>query len=273
MPADPREAAELYCIGECDSAQLREIESRVAAGDRALAEEIAKLRGVTEALLSASAPMAPDAAVRARLERFLADDGARELPEAISIRGGGGALAGASKGWSVSRVAPWLLAAASIALAVFAWTTRPGAPGVVTPPSASERLAELRASAGTKVWMVGAQGEWQAKGAGVGELVWNEREQRGFLRVKSLDANDAGKEQYQAWLFDGTRGKEAVSGGVFDAPAEVDAQGYRIVEIRPDLRVGELTTFAVTIERPGGVVVTDASRLVLLATPPAGGAG
>jgi hypothetical protein len=284
LPADPREAAELYCLGECDSSQLREVEARLKRGDDALATEIASLRALTDALLSAPAPIAPDPRVRAGLERFLAEDATRDRPEAIALRAGAAHRASASttgaRSWSIGRIAPWLLAAASITLAVFAWTTRstpttptiPTPPIVVAPPSPSEQLASLRAAPGTQVWTVGAQGEWQSKGAGVGELVWNSSEQRGFLRVKALNANDPGKEQYQAWLFDAKRGKEAVSGGVFDAPAPVDADGYRIVPIRPDLTVGDLTTFAVTIERPGGVVVTDASRLVLLATAP-GGAG
>jgi Anti-sigma-K factor rskA len=116
------------------------------------------------------------------------------------------------------------------------------------------------------VWKVGATGAWQAKGQ-VGSVIWNPRLQRAYLRIAGVDPNDPVREQYQAWLFDAGREKYAVSGGVFDLSASTprDDAGNYIVPIRPDLPVGSLTQFAVTIERPGGVVVTDGKRLVLSA--------
>jgi hypothetical protein len=51
------------------------------------------------------------------------------------------------------------------------------------------------------------------------------------------------------------------------AQAETDEQGRVLVHFRPKLNVGDPAAFAVTRERPGGVVVTDQSGLILLGTP------
>ena len=53
-----------------------------------------------------------------------------------------------------------------------------------------------------------------------------------------------------------------MDGGVFD----VSADGEVIVPIDPKLGVVDPTLFAVTIEKPGGVVVSSRERLPLLAS-------
>lgn len=94
-----------------------------------------------------------------------------------------------------------------------------------------------------------------------GEVVWNNPEQQGYLVIDGLPANDPTKEQYQLWIFDRQRdARYPVDGGVFDAKG-----GKTIVPIRAKLNVGEPTLFAVTVEQPGGVVVSDRSKLVWLA--------
>jgi hypothetical protein len=52
-----------------------------------------------------------------------------------------------------------------------------------------------------------------------------------------------------------------VDGGVFD----VTTEGEVLVSIHPKLKVQEAFLFAVTIEKPGGVVVSSRERLPLLA--------
>ena len=52
-----------------------------------------------------------------------------------------------------------------------------------------------------------------------------------------------------------------MDGGVFDVPAA----GEVVVPIRARLRILEPTFFAVTIEQPGGVEVSERERLPLLA--------
>lgn len=81
---------------------------------------------------------------------------------------------------------------------------------------------------------------------------------------QNMKPNDPYVEQYQLWVFDSKRDERfPVDGGVFN----ISSTGETIVAIRTAVRVEDATLFAVTIERPGGVVVSDRSRLPLLAQP------
>lgn len=127
-------------------------------------------------------------------------------------------------------------------------------------------VAELKAKAGTLITPFTATGDANAPTL-QGEVVWNQSEQRGFLRLKGVTNNDPTKEQYQIWIFDGGRDADfPVDGGVFDvASQEVDPQGELVVPIRAKLEVRQPAAFAFTVERPGGVVVTKRDRVVGLA--------
>jgi hypothetical protein len=102
-----------------------------------------------------------------------------------------------------------------------------------------------------------------------GDVVWNQRLQKGFLRFKGLAVNNPSAEQYQLWIFDPARPSEyPVDGGVFDArQAFTDAStGDMVIPIDPKLLVrGNPAAFAVTVEQAGGVVVTDRKRVFALA--------
>lgn len=147
---------------------------------------------------------------------------------------------------------PWAVAAASVIVAAVGWWPRltPSAP----PPTGTvERLALT--SPGS------AAGERP-----VGELTWDAEAQRGTMRFVGLAPNDPAREQYQLWIFDRERDERfPVDGGVFDIPAGVDTAGVS-VEYAARLPVGRAYLFAVTAERPGGVVVSDRSRIVAVAT-------
>ena len=80
---------------------------------------------------------------------------------------------------------------------------------------------------------------------------------------EGLPANDPEQGQYQLWIFDADHPAETpVDGGVFDS------DGARIrVPIDAKLGVRDPSLFAVTYERPGGVVVSKRDRLVLTAAP------
>lgn len=96
-----------------------------------------------------------------------------------------------------------------------------------------------------------------------GDVVWSDATQTGYMRFRGLKANDPEVEQYQLWVFDADRDdKHPVDGGVFDIPAGADEA---IVAIDAKLPVSKAVLFAITVERPGGVVVSDRSRLPLLA--------
>ena len=74
--------------------------------------------------------------------------------------------------------------------------------------------------------------------------------------------NDPAMRQYQLWIFDGGRDKRyPVDGGVFDIPANATEV---VLPIRAALPVLSPKAFAVTIEKPGGVVVSGREHVVAL---------
>ena len=100
-----------------------------------------------------------------------------------------------------------------------------------------------------------------ASGA-TGDVVWSTAEQRGYLRFVDLAVNDPAREQYQLWIFDVAQDERyPVDGGVFD----VASSGEVVVAIDSKLAIQEATLFAITVEKPGGVVVSSRERLPLLA--------
>ena len=163
-------------------------------------------------------------------------------------------------------IAPWLAAAACLLLAVGTWWwTRTQTPTQVAEPkqlSPSEQRAKLIAEAAdvtTIKWT--ATPDPNAKGAS-GDVVWSAREQKGYMRFVGLTPNDRATFQYQLWIFDKNRDdKFPVDGGVFD----VSSTGEVIVPITAKLKVDDVALFAVTIERPGGVVVSKRERIVVTA--------
>ena len=82
------------------------------------------------------------------------------------------------------------------------------------------------------------------------------------MRFTGLAVNDPTQYQYQLWIFDKARDEKfPVDGGVFD----VSSTGEVTVVISPKLHVTDATLFAVTIEKPGGVVVSKRERIVVTA--------
>ncbi len=99
-----------------------------------------------------------------------------------------------------------------------------------------------------------------------GDVVWSQSRQQGYMRFRGLAANDPAVEQYQLWIFDAERdAAHPVDGGVFDV---ADADGEVCVPIDARLPIGKPTLFAITVEKPGGVVVSKRERLPLLAKVP-----
>jgi len=174
----------------------------------------------------------------------------------------------------------WLVAAACLLLAIGAalWASRAPAERVVTirvpippppvpsPPSPAEARRELVLHA-TDVQQFAWTPTKDAAAAGVsGDVVWSETAQRGFMRFVGLAPNDPRRLQYQLWIFDQARDQAyPVDGGVFD----VGAAGEIIVPITAKLAIARPALFAITIERPGGVVVSKREHIVVTAGPPA----
>ena len=95
-----------------------------------------------------------------------------------------------------------------------------------------------------------------------GDIVWSDTMQTGYMRFRGLPVNDKAKETYQLWIFDETQDeKTPIDGGTFD----VDQNGEVIVPIRAKLRPKNPKMFAVTVEKPGGVVVSKREKVAALA--------
>ena len=100
--------------------------------------------------------------------------------------------------------------------------------------------------------------------------MWSPSLQEGYLRINGLAPNDPRILQYQLWIFDKRRDDRfPVDGGVFD----IAPTGEVVIKISPKLFVAEPVLFAITIEPPGGVVVSKRERIVVTAAPAKGSRG
>jgi hypothetical protein len=157
----------------------------------------------------------------------------------------------------------WVAAAASLLVAVSVWRLLPvRVPQEALNPSAER--ASLLASGRAVL-----KGDWSAGGdlsglAVHGDVVWDQARQTGYMRFSGLARNNPRQEQYQLWIFDQQRDQRyPVDGGTFN----VTASGDVVVRIQARLRVDSPTLFAVTVERPGGVVVSSRARMAAVAHP------
>jgi hypothetical protein len=247
------------------------------------------------AVAATDATPLPDA-LRARLERdaaeFLAGAATATPPPggAAAAAGWSGSSAANDAATEPARRAPidaarrtpaggWWAAAACLLLALFAWYrapqtvfvpapvahTEPMPPSPQAPPPvptpAIER-AELLARADTLKIPLAATKD-PAAGSVTGDVVWDPVAQRGYMRFVGLPHNDPSVHQYQIWIFDGDRDQRyPVDGGIFDVPGD---GGEVIVPIHHVIPVHVAKAFAVTVEKPGGVVVSAREHVVVLA--------
>ncbi len=160
---------------------------------------------------------------------------------------------------------PWLAAAAALALAVLGWWPRVGdldvGPGGL-PPSIADLRAQMIAATTDSLQIDWTATEDPVASDARGDVVWNNQRQRGFMRFAGLAPNDPSESQYQLWIFDAAQDERfPVDGGVFD----VGPDGETVIAIDPKIQIVDPTLFAVTVEKPGGVVVSSRERIVLVA--------
>lgn len=213
-----------------------------ALGERAAIERAAALAG----LVVDGAPADDGAARQAALVARLHADAAAYF--AARPRPG--------MPWShrVLHVAPWLLAAASVALLL--WPHGPSAP-------AAARAALLQQPATQWVRWDWQPGPSPRRGAVQGDVVWAVGSDEGYLRLSGLPALDAGH-RYQLWIVDSARQGPPVDGGVLAMPG---ASGEVVVPVRARLKVGSEAAFVLTIEAADGVVVSAQEHVVAIAKP------
>ena len=82
------------------------------------------------------------------------------------------------------------------------------------------------------------------------------------MSLANLPVNDPKKNQYQLWIVDPERDEKPVDGGVFDISSK---DGTTIIPIRNPLVVKDPKLFVITLEQPGGVVVSK-QEVVVAAT-------
>jgi anti-sigma-K factor RskA len=161
-----------------------------------------------------------------------------------------------------------LTVAACLMLAVGWWRWNQSGPAPSPADRRNEMLARINLPGNDVIrleWT--ATADPAAKGAS-GEVVWSSETQEGYMLFRGLASNSPTREQYQLWVFDASRDERyPVDGGVFDIP---EGAGEVVVPIRVKLGVSRPTLFAVTVEPPGGVVVSSRERLPLLAKVKAG---
>ncbi len=95
-----------------------------------------------------------------------------------------------------------------------------------------------------------------------GDIVWSDAAQAGYMRFRGLPVNDKDKETYQLWIFDETQDeKTPIDGGTFD----IGDNGDVIIPVNAKLKASKPKMFAVTVEKPGGVVVSKREKIAALA--------
>jgi hypothetical protein len=199
---------------------------------------------------------------------------ALSLTEAPPVR-----PAAAVRGPGVIGLIGWLAAAACLAFAAIVWNAQQ-APVALTP---EKQLASLESRAGIirTDWLglddAGlAEGPHRLDTGLTGRVVWDPATNEGCMVFEGLAANDPTTFQYQLWIFDSTRptghlpqfgegilSQRPVDGGVFDVDSATAVGGKVIVPIRAKLPIGQAAIFAVTVEPPGGVVVSDRDVVTL----------
>jgi hypothetical protein len=162
-----------------------------------------------------------------------------------------------------------LAAAASLALAFNLFYTTPPVVDVVQGPDATpekkltpaeerQRLIESAPDLARGSFGPGNVKELTP----AGDIVWSDAKQTGYMRLSGLPVNDPNKETYQLWIFDETQDdKTPIDGGTFN----VGSDGEVIVPINAKLAPRNTKMYAITVEKPGGVVVSKRETIVALA--------
>jgi len=95
-----------------------------------------------------------------------------------------------------------------------------------------------------------------------GDVVWSDSMQEGYLRLSGLPKNNKATSTYQLWIVDETQDpKTPIDGGTFD----VTEDGEVVIPINAKLKARNPKAFAITMEKPGGVVVSKGEKVPALA--------
>ena len=238
---DPSQAEELDQLIE-QAEQGEDLEGLELAA--AAAYQVFDMQSVTE-----QEPM-PEALS----ERLIASGVARIASKADSAEHaaplpftGGGSTAGSGlrhPAWG------WLAAAAVMVLSVTTWLVMSINN---TPAGYSSQRQQLLTQASDVTRTEWVQSEDPVYGKVRGDVIWSDQRQQGYMRLVGMPVNDPDVQQYQLWIVDPDVDNHPVDGGVFD----VNEDGEVIIPIDAKLKVDHPSVFAITVEKPGGVVVSE----------------
>lgn len=168
-------------------------------------------------------------------------------------------------------LAGWLVAAALLVLAIAGWWPRITS---WSPVGQGSRVAQLSAELSRKAMIDSGPATvrrwpWSEQAGSApglaGDVVWDLHLQQGYLKFAGLEPNDPSRHQYQLWIVDAARDQRyPVDGGVFDVP---QSQHEVVIPVHAAVPVREPVAFVVTVEKPGGTVVSGRERIVAVARP------
>jgi anti-sigma-K factor RskA len=193
---------------------------------------------------------------------------ARERARARALEGAPDSLSSAvlpmSRGAQMARWATYVSAVAALlmlGIALWLFTTRNQGP---TPEQVQAKVE----GRGDKLeWSFTAKPDPAVRTDAGGSVLWSSELQAGVMTIRGLEANDPSAAQYQLWIVDRNRDGPPVDGGVFDVRASEGTTEVRVA-IDAKLLVSDPAAFVITVERPGGVVVSSQARVAMVAAPP-----
>ena len=171
---------------------------------------------------------------------------------------------------AATSTAGWWTAAAAFVLAIAGWWPRLAPQPEQDQVAASRTPVEIRQELLTSGHAIRAS--WSPADAAAGEpltgdVVFDPVTQRGFLTFRGIPTNDPRLAQYQLWIVDARRKHpEPIDGGVFNVTGTPTTSGNDVViPFEAKLPVGQAAAFVVTMEEPGGVVISKQEKVLALA--------
>ncbi|HEX6124215.1 MAG TPA: anti-sigma factor [Pyrinomonadaceae bacterium] len=253
----------VYGLDANEENRLADLQRRAGAQDESLSFEL-----TAAAIMMASVDKGEEMPVA--LRDRIAADAEKHFEPRRSTSPAAPAVADEPVGGSLFGWLGWAFAAAACLALAFNlyYTTRttdvaqvrptPSPEAQLTPEQMRQRLIETSPDIARGAWAAGNVKDVTPEG----DIVWSDTKQAGYMRLKGLPVNDPTKETYQLWIFDETQSdKTPIDGGTFN----VNSEGEIIVPIDAKLQPRNTKMYAITIEKPGGVVVSDRKRLVALA--------
>lgn len=258
-----------------DNFEFSELSLEVAAAELSIAlAELDSQTAMPQTLRSKLDQLATEhiAAMRARRQEASAESYRFQRPAVVTDDLSPANLAtppGGLNGWIPPKVLPFVrtlstLAAAAcilIGVAIFYYSVSQ------SPMAKRDALAARAGSVDGVVrwsWAAWTKDADARATSATGDVVWDTSDQSGYMTFAGLPPIDATKEVYQLWIIDADRpGEHPVDGGTFTASGTSPV----IVPFHARVKVGRPAAFAVTIEKPGGAVVSDQKRKLTIAAP------